>query len=60
MSMTGFEPVLSSLGNVRSVTLCRNQIIGTHFLYKWKYHCIVDLLFCRFGFNQTSKSVQKF
>ena len=30
---------------------------NTYFLSMGKYHCMADLLFERFGFNQTRKSV---
>ena len=30
---------------------------NTHLLHKGKYHCLADLLFVWFGFNQTFKSV---
>ena len=31
----------------------------TNLLLKGKYHCTADLLFCRFEFNQTSKSIDQ-
>ena len=35
----------------------RNEAENNNLFHKGKYHCMADLLFDRFGFDKTSKSV---